>query len=65
MCDSSGTFLPANAVMTARINDQEVLVMIDSRNFLCYINKKTAFLLDLNAESCETDVLLNISNPIY
>ena len=44
--------------MTATINNHEVSVIIDSGSSLSYINKKTAALLDLSAESCKTDVSL-------
>ena len=44
--------------MTATINNHEFSVIIDSGSSLSYINKKTAALLDLSAESSKTDVSL-------
>ena len=48
--------------MTATINNHEVSVIIDSGSSLSYINKKTAALLDLTAESYKTDVSLDTSD---
>ena len=48
----------AHAIMTATMNDHEVSVIIDSESSISYINKKTAALLDLSAESCKTDISL-------
>ena len=44
--------------MTATINNHEASVIIDSITSLSYINKNTAALLDLSAESCKTNVSL-------
>ena len=52
----------AHAIMTAAINNHEVSVIIDSGSFLSYINKKTAGLLDVTAESCKIDVSLATTN---
>ena len=51
-----------HAIMTATINNHEVSVIIDSGSSLSYINKKTAALLDLTAESYKTDVSLDTSD---
>ena len=51
-----------HAIMTAAINSHEVSVIVDSGSSLSYINKKTAALLDLTAESCKTDVSLATSD---
>ena len=48
----------AHSIMTATINNHEVSVITDSGSSLSYVNKKTAALLDVSAESSKTDVSL-------